>query len=64
MIDVSRDALARGRDTISKNLDRQVKKGTITADAKSGILDRIKTAESLEAVSGASRGHRSRHGAA
>ncbi len=54
MIDVSRDALAGGRDTISKNLDRQVKKGTITADAKSGILDRIRTAESLEAVSGAS----------
>jgi 3-hydroxybutyryl-CoA dehydrogenase len=54
MIDISRDALARGRDTISKNLDRQVKKGTITGDAKSGILDRIKTAESLEAVGGAS----------
>ncbi|HEU4995613.1 MAG TPA: 3-hydroxybutyryl-CoA dehydrogenase [Gemmatimonadaceae bacterium] len=53
MIDISRDALARGRDTISKNLDRQVKKGTITADAKTGVLERIQTAEALEAVSGA-----------
>ena len=35
MIDISRDALARGRDTIAKNLDRQVKKGTVTADDKS-----------------------------
>src|SRR5512132_3733064 len=53
MIDVSKDALAKGRDTISKNLDRQVKKGTLTADDKEKTLGRITTAESLDAVSGA-----------
>jgi 3-hydroxybutyryl-CoA dehydrogenase len=53
MIDVSRDALARARDTIAKNLDRQVKKGAVTADAKQGILDRITTAESMDGVRGA-----------
>ena len=50
MIDISRDALARGRDTISRNLDRQVKKGTITAADKDQTLGRITTAESLDAV--------------
>jgi len=54
MIDISRDALARGRDTISKNLDRQVKKGTVSADDKERTLGRIATAESLEGVRGAS----------
>src|SRR5688572_7869210 len=53
MIDISRDALARGRETISKNLDRQVKKGTVTADEKETTLGRITTAESLEAVKNA-----------
>ena len=50
MIDISRDALAKGRDTISKNLDRQLKKGAIKAEDKEQTLDRIKTAESLDAV--------------
>jgi len=54
MIDISRDALARGRDTISKNLDRQVKKGTVSAEDKEKTLGRIATAESLEGVRGAS----------
>jgi 3-hydroxybutyryl-CoA dehydrogenase len=54
MIDISRDALARGKDTVSKNLDRQVKKGTITGDDKEKILERIATAESMEGVKGAS----------
>ena len=53
MIDISRDALARGTDTISRNLDRQVKKGTVTADEKDAILGRVGTAESLDGVSGA-----------
>ena len=53
MIDISRDALARGRDTIAKNLDRQLKKGTISADDKEKTLGRIVTAESLDAVRGA-----------
>ncbi|MGH7679619.1 MAG: 3-hydroxybutyryl-CoA dehydrogenase [Gemmatimonadaceae bacterium] len=54
MIDISRDALARGRDTVSRNLDRQVKKGTLTAEDKEKTLARIATADSLEAVKGAS----------
>jgi 3-hydroxybutyryl-CoA dehydrogenase len=53
MIDISKDALARGRDTIAKNIDRQVKKGTVTAEEKEKTLGRIATAESLEAVRGA-----------
>ncbi|MEX2153330.1 MAG: 3-hydroxybutyryl-CoA dehydrogenase [Gemmatimonadaceae bacterium] len=54
MIDISREALAKGRDTISKNLDRQVKKGTLTSEDKEKTLGRITSVESLEAVSGAS----------
>jgi 3-hydroxybutyryl-CoA dehydrogenase len=53
MIDISRDALARGKDNISKNLDRQVKKGSVTADDKVKTLGRIATAESLDGVKGA-----------
>jgi 3-hydroxybutyryl-CoA dehydrogenase len=53
MIDVSADALARGRETIAKNLDRQVKKGTITAAVKDETLARVKTESSLDASSGA-----------
>jgi 3-hydroxybutyryl-CoA dehydrogenase len=53
MIDISRDALARGRDTIAKNIDRQVKKGAVTAEEKDKTLARIATAESLDGVKGA-----------
>jgi 3-hydroxybutyryl-CoA dehydrogenase len=53
MIDISRDALARGRDTIGRNLDRQVKKGTITSADKDATLGRITTAEGIDAVAGA-----------
>jgi 3-hydroxybutyryl-CoA dehydrogenase len=54
MIDISRDALARGRDTIAKNLDRQVKKGALQSADKDGTLARIATETSLEAVADAS----------
>ena len=54
MIDISADALARGRDTISKNLDRQVKKGTVSAGEKESVLGRITMAESVDAVKDAS----------
>lgn len=50
LIDVSPDALARGRATIEKNLDRQVKKGTLDAAARDAALGRVTTHESLEAV--------------
>jgi 3-hydroxybutyryl-CoA dehydrogenase len=53
MIDVAQAALDRGRETIAKNLDRQVKKGTITDADKSGVLGRLTTATSTDAVAGA-----------
>jgi len=52
MIDVAQAALDKGRDTISKNLDRQVKKGSIAASDKAAILGRVKTETSLDAVKG------------
>ena len=52
MIDVAQAALDKGRDTIAKNLDRQVKKGTIADAGKAAILGRVKTETSLDAVKG------------
>jgi len=54
MIDVSADALERGRSTIASNLDRQIKKGTLQAGDKDAILGRVRTANSLDAAAGAS----------
>ena len=54
MIDVSRDALERGHATIRKNLDRQVKKGTIQPHESEATLSRISMSESLDAAKGAS----------
>ena len=42
MVDVSQDAVDRGRNTIAGNLDRQIKKGTIQAADKDAILGRIR----------------------
>jgi 3-hydroxybutyryl-CoA dehydrogenase len=53
MIDVAQGALDRGRETIAKNLDRQVKKGTISQADHGAILGRIATATSTDAVAGA-----------
>ena len=53
MIDVSADALAKGRATIAGNLDRQIKKGTVTAEDKAAILGRIADGSSLDAAKGA-----------
>lgn len=50
MIDVSREALERGRSTIKKNLDRQLKKGTITAEASDETLGRISIDENLDSA--------------
>ncbi|HEX8019606.1 3-hydroxybutyryl-CoA dehydrogenase [Mucilaginibacter sp.] len=41
LVDISDDALSKALQTISNNLDRQVKKGTITEEAKSETLSRI-----------------------
>jgi len=54
MVDVSADALKRGRDTIGANLDRQIKKGTLQSADKDAILARIATEQSFSAVDGAS----------
>jgi 3-hydroxybutyryl-CoA dehydrogenase len=53
MIDVSQDALGRGRSAIEKNLDRQVKKGTLDAAAKEATLGRVATNTDLSAAAGA-----------
>ncbi len=50
MIDVAQAALDRGRSTIEKNLDRQVKKGTIDAAAKDATLGRIGTSTGVAAA--------------
>jgi 3-hydroxybutyryl-CoA dehydrogenase len=53
MIDVAQAALDKGRETISKNLDRQVKKGTLPEADKATILGRLSTATTTDAVAGA-----------
>lgn len=53
MIDVAQQALDKGRDTIAKNLDRQVKKSTISEADKAAVLARVTTATSTDAVKGA-----------
>jgi 3-hydroxybutyryl-CoA dehydrogenase len=53
MLDVSQGALDRGRSTIEKNLDRQLKKGTIDAPTRDATLGRVTTNTSLDAVAGA-----------
>ena len=53
MIDVSQAALDKGRSTIAKNLERQVKKGTIAAADQDKILSRIDTSSDLDAVTDA-----------
>ncbi|MDE3055038.1 MAG: 3-hydroxybutyryl-CoA dehydrogenase [Gemmatimonadota bacterium] len=53
MIDVSKAALAKGRDTIAKNLDRQIKKGALQPADREAILGRIGEHDTLDAVAGA-----------
>ena len=48
MIDVSEDATTRGRASIEKNLDRQVKKGTIDSATKDATLGRVRTGTDLD----------------
>jgi len=54
MIDVSQDALDRGRSTIAKNVERQVKKGTIPAEEQVQILSRIDLSMDVGAAAEAS----------
>ena len=53
MIDVAQQALDKGRETIAKNLDRQVKKAAITDADKAATLGRVATATTTDAVAGA-----------
>ena len=53
MVDVAEGALAKGRETMTKNLDRQVKKGTITDADKASVLGRVTTSTSMDAIAGA-----------
>ena len=43
LIDISKESLQRGMDTISKNLDRMVSKEKITEDDKKNTLSNITT---------------------
>ena len=54
MIDVSQEALDRGRSTIAKNVERQVKKGTIPAEEQVQILSRIDLSMDVGAAAEAS----------
>lgn len=54
MVDVSADALERGRATITKNLERQVKKGALPAGATDEILGRVSVSTDSAAASDAS----------
>ena len=53
MIDTSPDFLERAKATISANLERQVKKGTLSEDVRNATLSRIHTSVNLVAVEGA-----------
>jgi 3-hydroxybutyryl-CoA dehydrogenase len=53
MVDVSADALRRGRATIEKNLSRQVQKGTLHAAARDAALARIAVSENLSVAADA-----------
>lgn len=48
LIDVNQAALDRAIQTITKNLDRQVAKGTLTADQKAATLNNITTYTSIK----------------
>jgi 3-hydroxybutyryl-CoA dehydrogenase len=53
LIDVSAPALEKALATIRGNLERQVKKGTLSAEAPAQVLGRLATAASLDAAAGA-----------
>jgi 3-hydroxybutyryl-CoA dehydrogenase len=46
--DIRQEFIDRGLNTIQSNLDRQVKKGSLTEDQKKATLGRIKTSTNLE----------------
>ena len=50
LVDVNQDALNRAMQTITANLDRQVKKGVIDDNIKTATLSNIKTFTSIESA--------------
>jgi 3-hydroxybutyryl-CoA dehydrogenase len=48
LIDVSPEVLQRAVQTIARNLDRQLEKGSLTAEERQQVLDRVRTVTSLE----------------
>ena len=53
LIDVSQEILERGLSTIRKNMDRQVKKETLTVEERDVALGRIGTSTDMAVVDGA-----------
>jgi 3-hydroxybutyryl-CoA dehydrogenase len=54
MIDVQKEALERGMQTIEQDLARRVKKGRISEDESREVIGRVRTTTSVEGCSGAS----------
>jgi 3-hydroxybutyryl-CoA dehydrogenase len=52
LIDVQQEALDRALATIDGNMDRQIKKGTLSEEEKQAAFDRIRTSTELSAVDG------------
>ncbi len=52
LADVSRELVEKGLATITRNLDRQVSKGTVTAEAKGAALGRIRSEVGLAGLAG------------
>lgn len=52
LADVSRELVEKGLATIARNLDRQVSKGAVTAEAKAAALGRIRVEVGLAGLAG------------
>ena len=50
MVDVNRDALTRALSTMSRNLDRQVSRSTVSADARDAALSRVSVTTEYESL--------------
>ncbi|MDF2701200.1 MAG: 3-hydroxyacyl-CoA dehydrogenase [Rubrobacteraceae bacterium] len=53
MLDVQENALARGRETMERDLERRVERGRLSEDERRGALDLVSTTTSLEACADA-----------
>ena len=53
MIDIREDALEQARSTIAGNMDRQVRKGTLSEEDKTAALGRVQTSTALAAADSA-----------